>query len=424
MKPNENNTTAIPNSALPSFFKGVEIVGNAADEAKKMKRSNGPLKTENIECELKVDQPPMLITNHKIKDIYVKNNFAYIKRLETLARKDLDPIYNNISTKGASAWTKVRKDGKEFYLAWSQGGSMWAYATDTKEIRSSDNETTYQQTVQIGTYSGSSGVLGMQKYKFQTPVLVGEIILSYIIARALSQIVADGLGFLVANLAVYVCRAAAELGFASFSCTIPTALLSGVATCLIFTVVFIGLTYLWQRLNRKYTIRLQVFNWDEDHEWKAIQEVRSNAKIAGGSGKEVSFTLPKYVPSGSDVCPPGFDPVEILDSVCYYAVVVWENDNTFMEGCSMALKMQMGDTNEGFMWAFDCPRFSDNQHAGDNGMQDAKTYLKNCKWNKKPKGFEIVSGNVPVSFALDALSGASDNLYNINIHINQRLQQS
>jgi hypothetical protein len=129
------------------------------------------------------------------------------------------------------------------------------------------------------------------------------------------------------------------------------------------------------------------------------------------------------VKPGDVVVPPGFQPVEALDSVCYYAVIVWENDNTFMEGCSMAIKMKKNNDSEGFMWAFDCPRFSDNQQAGDNGLYDPEYYRTNCSWNDNPKSFQIksTSANIPVSFALDALNGASDGLYNINIHINKAL---
>lgn len=193
------------------------------------------------------------------------------------------------------------------------------------------------------------------------------------------------------------------------------------ATCLVFAVVFIGLAYLWGWLNRKYTIRLQVFNWDDKSDWNMNGQYMSNAKIAG-EDRKLEFTIPKMLAPGDVVVPPGFNPVEVLDSVCSYAVIVWENDNTFMEGCSMAVRMQRAQQKDGFMWAFDCPRWSNNQQAGSNGMMDPKAYRNQAPWSSTPKNFSITStsSNVPVNFAVDALSGADDGLYNVIININKK----
>ncbi len=86
----------------------------------------------------------------------------------------------------------------------------------------------------------------------------------------------------------------------------------------------------------------------------------------------------------------------------------------------MAIQVQKNNT-EGFMWAFSCPRFTNNKQAASNGLLDPKAYLAHAKWNSNPLNFCIksTSRNNPVIFALDALSGAPDNLYNINIHINK-----
>nr|YP_009130511.1 hypothetical protein [Bryopsis plumosa]CEO91041.1 hypothetical protein [Bryopsis plumosa] len=62
-----------------------------------------------------------------------------------------------------------------------------------------------------------------------------------------------------------------------------------------------------------------------------------------------------------------------------------------MQGCSMALQMQKNKTSEGFMWAFDCPRFADHKQAASDRTQDPKNYLNNIHWNNKPKSFTIKS---------------------------------
>ena len=414
--------TSFNPEALPDFFRDVEIVGPAHLELPKYRAIHAEWAdlTSSQHGEVSADSSPKLMMTKTVKETYKSNDFAKIKQMEAAAQNDLQAVYTNISTNAAKAWTKVRKDGKEFYMSWSDTGSVWAYTESMSTVDGADriDDVKYEAVVQIGTYSKSSEVIGIQSYNLTFTTMLVESAIAFIVARAVSSIIADGLGFIVARFAIYLAQAAAEIGFESFAFSIPVAALSSVATGLVFAIVFIGLVYLWNWLNRKYTIRLQIFNWDGNNSWITTGQTLSNAKIPGNN-QDLNFILPKMVSPGDVVVPPGFQPVEVLDSVCYYAVIIWENDNTFMEGCSMAIGMQKDKTNEGFMWAFDCPRWSDNKQGGNNGLQDPKTYLQNVQWNKSPMKFQIesTSEKIPVSFALDALNGASDNLYNINIHI-------
>ncbi|MCC4770493.1 hypothetical protein FXV91_09930 [Methanosarcina sp. DH2] len=409
--------------SLPSFFRDVQVIGPAHLELQKYraKYSKLDISSKPTNCEVRADKSPMLLVPKEVREAYQRNDFAAIKKFETQSQEDLQAVYDNVSKNGEKAWTKVKKDGKEFYMSWSDKGSMWAYTVST----STSDDVTQQALVQIGTYSKSTSVLGLQSYNLTLPTVVAESLIALIVARAVSGIIAEGLGFAIASFSLLLAQAAAAAGFESFSFAIPVALVSTVASCLVFAVVFIGLAYLWNWLNRKYTIRLQVFNWDYTNDWSVNGQYLSNATICGGNGdnKVLNFTLPKMVKPGDVVTPPGFDPVEALDSVCYYGVIIWENDNTFAQGCSMAIPIEK-NKNEGFMWAFDCPRFSSNQQAAENGIKDPKIYRDTCHWNEQPLGFKITSSKIPVSFALDALSGASDGLYNINIHIGELLEQT
>ena len=417
------NQSVLVKEALPDFFKDVEIVGSADHEVEKYKTQHSALMMTNAKTnvDVKAVSSPVLLASKSVRQAYQSNNFSQIKKMEQDAQNDLDAIYTNVSTKGKSAWTKVKKDNKTFYMAWSKTGSMWAYTDSIEQSNDESGNTSYQAIVQVGSYTQTGKIAGIHTYNLTLPTLLAESVIAYIVARAVSGVIAEGLGFLVANFAMYLAEAAAEVGLESFAFFVSEAALATVASCLVFAVVFIGLAYLWNWLNRKYTIRLQIFNWDNEHDWNADGQYMSNAKIAGKSN-DFTFTIPKEVEPGTVVTPPGFDPVEPLDAVCYYAVVVWENDNTFMEGCSMAIKMQREHTAEGFMWAFDCPRFSDNKQAASNGTSDPKSYLSSVHWNNSPKNFSInsTSNNTPVNFALDALSGASDNLYNILINIDKK----
>lgn len=422
------NLETIPEKSLPDFFRDIEIVGSATQEVEKYKL----LHAENFKArfaanqqtnvDVKAKSSPVLLASKSVKQAYQSRNYQLIKKMEQDAQNDLATVYNNVINKGNAAWTKVRKDGKEFYMSWSSKGSMWSYTDSITPVGTdlSTGETTYQATVQIGTYTATGKIVGIQSYNLTTTTLLVESVIAFIVAKAVSGIIAEGLGFLVARFSLLLVQAAVELGLEGFTFAISTAAIATVASCLVFAVVFIGLVYLWNWLNRKYTIRLQIFNWDSESDWDVAGQYMSNAKIAGHDADDLNFTIPKLVAPGDVIVPPGFDPVEALDAVCSYAVVIWENDNTFMEGCSMAIKTKLPDVEEGFMWAFDCPRWSDDQQAASNGLQDPRAYRNNAPWNSSPKSFSITSTsrNLPVTLGLDALSGASDNLYNAIININ------
>ncbi|MGC6176274.1 hypothetical protein [Lacrimispora sp. 38-1] len=403
--------------ALPSFFRDVEIIGPADLELPKYclahSRLNAGSSSKTIEITTKGS--PVLFMTKSVREIYENNDFATIKNLEKNANDDLRSVYTNISSNGDKAWTKVRKNDREFYMSWSNNGSIWAYTENMTAL----NDTTLNAQVQIGTYSKSNSILGIHTYNLSIPVMIAESAIAYIVARAVSGIIAEGLGFTIATFSLLLAQAASRVGLTGFSFFIPSAVVSAISSVLVFAIVFIGLQYLWNWLNRKYTIRLQIFNWDDKNSWKVNGQYLSNAKICGDN-QELNFELPKMLKPGEAVTPPGFDPVEVLDSVCYYAIVVWENDNTFLQVCDMAIQVQKNDT-EGFMWAFSCPRFTNNKQAANNGLEDPKAYLDGVHWNSEPLGFRIrsTSGKNPVIFALDALSGAPDDLYNINIHINK-----
>ncbi|WP_349671569.1 hypothetical protein [Lacrimispora sp.] len=403
--------------ALPSFFRDVEIIGPADLELPKYRLAHARLNfgASPKTAEISAKSSPFLLMTKSVREIYKNNDFATIKNIEKNANDDLRSVYTNISNNGDKAWTKVKKNGKEFYMSWSNNGSIWAYTENMTVL----NNATLNAQVQIGTYSKSNSILGIHTYTLSIPAVIAESAIAYIVARAVSGIIAEGLGFAIATFSLLLAQAASKVGLTGFSFAIRSSVVSAISSNLVFAIVFIGLQYLWNWLNRKYTIRLQIFNWDDKNSWKVNGQYLSNAKICGDN-QELNFELPKMLKPGEAVTPPGFDPVEVLDTVCYYAIVVWENDNTFLQGCDMAIQVQKNDT-EGFMWAFSCPRFTNNKQAANNGLEDPKAYLAQANWNSEPLGFRIrsTSRNNPVIFALDALSGAPDNLYNINIHINK-----
>ncbi len=412
-------TGCAPAGELPAFFQGLRVVGPASEEIEKQKAaSHSRSIRQDVQCQIASVSVPKLYMNQKTKQIYQNNDFAKIKRLEEKTRNDLKSVYDRIRNEGAGAWTKVEKDGKEFYMCWSGSGCIWSCVQNTEAKEESGK---FTAVVQVGTYSKSSCILGIHDYNLSLTGDVVKTTLSLIIAIALSGIVAEGLAFLVSEFAALVCQAAASLGMEAFSCTIAATAVTNVAIALVAVIAFIGLSYLWEWLNRRYTICLRIYNWDKENDWSTVSCYLDNAQIAGTEKKSELFSIPRMTDPGSLVYPPGFKPVETLDAVCSYGIIIWENKQTFMQGCSMSMGLKSSDGN-GFMWGFDCPRLADNRHKAAPMLCDPKTFLEKYAWNGSPLRFGITcADNVPVSFGLNALSGAKDNLYDINIHIGHRL---
>lgn len=413
----------IPLNALPPFFKDAVIVCPAEEDfmsgQEKRFMNAIPVSNDEIKFDIVKVIPPSMRMDDNARKIYQSNDFAQIKKLEEKMDQDLKPIHENISTNGENAWTRVRSHGEEFYMCWSNSGSMWIY---TPPVQKNENDTTFKAYIQVGTYSQSSGILSSHEYSAIITSLLAEISISALLAFALSKAIQAGIEFLVSRFAENILAAALKLGLQRFSCTILSKVLSAIAGCIVAVLAFIAIHFLWEWLNRHYTVCLRIYNWDDKNDWETSAKYLDNAKISGGdAGDDELFSIPKMISSGSSVNPPGFEPVTSLDNICYYGAIIWENDQKFMQGCSMALSIKKSGSDEGFMWAFDCPWASDNRHAAKNGIEDPKHYFKNCQWNDSPKDFHITatSRNIPVTFGLDSLSGAKDNLYNVQIQINK-----
>ena len=424
-KPRRVNAPEDLHKVLPKFFKNARVLSSAEAGFTTYRESRAATTDEEVEFDVVVEASPVLWTTQEVREIYTSNDFDRIKSLEEQAQVDLDPIYRNISNNGPKAWLPIEVDDKILYVSYTDSACVWCY------VKASDNtkegEQTYQNLVEYGTYSASTSIAGISAYNLTTPVLIADTALSWAICQGVSKVIGDGMNFAIKSFSRYMVEGLAQIGIRA-SVRIVSRALAAVTTGLVFAVVFIGLLYLFDWLSRLYTIRLVIYNWSEVDDWLVDGQYMDNAIFPGEeeqNNTELNFTLPKALNSGDIVAPPGFGELETLDSVCYTATVVWENDNTFMEGCAMALRLRRGDegSNEGFMWAFSCPRFADNDQSADDGLQEPEDYYKSIEWNDNPLGFEIQTtlDHVPVTFFLDALSGNDDNTYTIHMHISQEM---
>ncbi|KAE9406695.1 hypothetical protein BT96DRAFT_204322 [Gymnopus androsaceus JB14] len=99
-----------------------------------------------------------------------------------------------------------------------------------------------------------------------------------------------------------------------------------------------------------------------DHDWKNVDWYHGcgNAEIPNGEWKEVQIA--KYVPAvGGLIFPPGFDPVENLESVVTYFSISFTNINQWFEGLGIGILMQRDDHAQRLALKYRVPRFRDNE---------------------------------------------------------------
>ena len=405
----------------PPFLRGLEMVGDGSVLSFCRSYVTDELKSTPIKCDISATSVPLLITTSETKEIYQSNDFAKIRYLEKNARVALQPIFDNIQENGIDAW-KVYTDGNEkYFIAESMEGCIWIRLMSQKV---SEDGTKTICLIQQGTYSKPYEILGTTYYKFSIEYGLFSVVLAGILAYALSDIIAKGLGFTVAAFAPAIMTAAAAIGLVGLTCEVIAASIPILASCLVFFVVFIGLDAIWKLFNRRYTIEVNIYNWDDKANWRISDSYHDNAVIAGTDEDRTQLVeLPKMTKPGPATLPPFIDDhVTVLDSVCYYTTIIYENYNTFMEGCCMALQFSKEDTGQGFMWAFACPYCRNNKQAARDKIMNPRTYYENANWSDTPLGFSIKStdSNVPVTFRLDYLSGATDNYYKVFIQINNK----
>ncbi|KAF2071679.1 hypothetical protein CYY_007012 [Polysphondylium violaceum] len=407
---------------MPNIFPGLKVIGPAVDDIPSFRAQHVNFDARGIPAQIRPLSAPVLQTTSYVKSAYQNCNFPLVKQIEQMASEDLNGVYQNIINNGFGAFQRVELDGKPFYATWSRGGMVWGYTEFIKPVNDDPN-IKYEAQVQFGSYAETAMIAGIHSYNLRLPDLLVEGILAGLMVKVFAGYVAEGLSFVATAFAARLGLILAEWGI-ELAFALPEFVIPLVAACIVFTIVFVGLSYLWDWLNRKYTVRTQFFNWDPTQEWEIDGQYCNNAIIPGYDGGALKFNLPKMLPPGSTVTPPGWSgPVQALDAICFYGESIWNNDSLFLQGLSMCVRVRRNNTDDGFMWVYNNPRFSSNQQAILNGTNDPYTTYETCfrdnLWDQNPSQAAKVVSNTRnvIRYGMDYLNGAPDNLYNVIINI-------
>lgn len=179
---------------------------------------------------------------------WAKNDMSSIENKRAQAQKDLQPIYDNISKNGETAWTLVEKDGQQYYLSWTQSATMWAYVNDQPQAAglsaAGDPPKTKTSIISVGSYSMTSNLLGISGYvwknipvRFYIPCSTALCLLLYKITAIASLIaltfvyfmkglISDGVAWGIEFAATQLAEAAAAAGVEELAIAIPASVAS------------------------------------------------------------------------------------------------------------------------------------------------------------------------------------------------------
>jgi len=423
------------------FGKSAEIVGTLAESMKQLREHHATLPQYSLALgaqqsttNVTPDCQPVLNCTAEVKSAYQTNNWNKIKKLEQDAQKDIQPLYDLIKEKGDDAWVQVKITevrGKMthyyfYYAVYSNYGAVYTYCPSvqaaTAKEQEDDPKCTFVGKTFYGVYSKTTNIMGIHSYNIDLPTTAVYLVLASMLAKAIIGIIRKGIAFLVSEFPAELTGAAMALGLETICFVIPVGALGTIGCCLVFVVCFIGLAELWNWLNRQYTILARVYNWSSNNDYTIVDQAVDNAVNPGKTKDQntLNLSVNKMVKPKELVFPPGWDPMVTLDQVVFYQTIVYENDITFMHGCAFGLRIvNAKDTSQGFNYAFQCPAYANNGQHMYNGVSPPKSFLTNAeKYHMSNKTQNITSSNIPMSASMSALSGASDQTYTVNIHIN------
>ncbi|MBR5417269.1 MAG: hypothetical protein IK109_04440 [Clostridiales bacterium] len=395
---------------LPDFLSHLEVVGTLKDS---LVRCSAPK-------DLKIEDPEIVVTNQDspfaamppaLVEAYQKNDKDYIKKMQDISYNNLETIRKNIENCGDDAWVEVKdKEGVHFFVSYNDRAFTWVYPEQT--ITDGEKK---QLVFNLGSLDHVTSQASFASLVLSNPVVQAiEGALLAVVVKVVTSMFAAGLSMAVDAIAFAFASAAAALGLGAFSFVIPAVAVTAVATVLTVGLA-IGLVLLidWivGLVTPDFYIKLQIFNFDDNRDWKSDGAFLDNAKIAGKELSYEDFSIPRRKKAEL----PPFISGETDDIIVSYAEIDLENDSKFMEGLGVALSMKTDDAS--FTIASDCPYIGATVIKETTPeVSDLKDYFKDDSWCDGLKTNIDVNG-MPVGMTLNTQHGADNNIYEVTVLI-------
>ncbi|KAF2072556.1 hypothetical protein CYY_006131 [Polysphondylium violaceum] len=422
---------------LGKKFTFVRTLGEELKIQRELNKFTSQLDSNQQQATLSIASPPQLLMTNEVKKIYQSNNWSAIKKLQDQANKDLSAMMSNIQNHPLNSWFEVQDDTdptQYYYYTFDKinGSYAWCWCNAVNPAFDPFNPNIkLMAPVQYGVYSTTTSIAGIHSYNLGLATVLPEVAVASILSLFISKALGKGINFLASDLTKMISDAATEAG-CELVFSIASSALGIVCGCVVFAIVFIGISYLWNFFNKRFQIYVSVYNWDPVNDWQIPVQALSNGVNPGqDSNNNINLQIPKQVPQGSHIgksvsLPPDIasELMHTMEAVVNYATIAYENTHTFAQGLSFSFNCSMvKNPNTGFTYAFQCPWVASNAQYIEGTVQDPNSFLSKARshWVEKTGPLTVNVAGMPVSCWIDDLTGGdaqgSDN-YQVAIHIN------
>ncbi|KDN33869.1 hypothetical protein RSAG8_13037, partial [Rhizoctonia solani AG-8 WAC10335] len=212
---------------------------------------------------------------------WANNDMAAIVAKRDQASKQLAPLLDKIEKEGDKAWTKVQSGGQEFYVAKDGPNLVWSYVTQKP-----GGSGTSDATISVGQYCKATNSIGVSGYRwgniperYQSEIKKIALAFVYMIKPLIADGIEWGLKYAQSQLVQYLSQALAT----GLAVILPASLAAsgGLAIAgIIGSLVAYGAMKFFKKLIKKYTLILNVYNFDIEHEWSSL-EIEFDATSTG-----------------------------------------------------------------------------------------------------------------------------------------------
>jgi len=359
------------------------------------------------------------------KDAIVNNDYLTLRTIRKTESADLKPNLESIQKNRESAFLEATNttNGERFHICPSSTGFIWAMPLSIEnEEDPSDGEIKTVATVSIGTYTANTNQLGISVSKWNNiPLNVTNFLISNFASRVVANMIANRLAGTRFGAALTSAISRASSGIVSTGAmTASTAGKIGgfMRGSILVSVAYLAVMFLADFLHRIYGLRVTVYNWEDNREWKIVNWYSDNAEVSEGAPDEWK---PTNLPAATGFPVPGGFPIE-TERAATYATYTYSNDNAFLEGVGMCMKVQnVEDPKAGFYLKYLIKRFGKNKLALRGVIsQPIKDYY-NGEWAKI--GTMVTQTNCKYTdtqikgIATTPLSNEESRLYSFEVHI-------
>jgi hypothetical protein len=380
--------------------------------------------------------PPAVGATAAVQAAILDNDWDALDALSKKSTLSLKPIYSNISQYGDIAFDDVVDDnGNYLYsVSFSNTGTVWIYPTNVDPSYPAGQglaDTKTASHVNVGSYSSTAGYLGIANYLLQnTPLQMVLTVVTAAVASMLKSLLSSAAEWTVEAVLSLIGDALLDLGVEFTTVLAAGALVAGgltfIAMSFLSIVFLLAVEFILTYFFPKYSLYVNIYNFDQN-DWTTDNSIyyMQNASLdPTGYGPLV---IDAFVPAGTTIGPPGFNPVVSIDNTLSYATYIYTTESILESVFTIGLQLETpAPTKKNLNPNYTNSFMTKYQIGGTNfdnnigliaGMMDMNTFITDPTTWLDQATVSVQTGSITTTAATNVLQDATNNVFVYNINI-------